>query len=291
MSNRILEVTLHDQSVAPAAAEVWVTLTPERVTPTTEVRGRLMGPRCPYASTVEVAYPLRPLPPSHTGGPSATSLTRRVVIPEASLWEPESPFLYEGPVELWQDGRCCDRLVVRHGLRMFALGARGLLVNGRPLHLRGRVAESWSEEQVSSLRGAGYNLIVAPVVPGAMTWWDMADRLGMLVLGLVKTSDETTERLLEELCRRPSCLGWVLDGCKWNESGQRLLDWVLARAGRGKVGVELDQPPIDSLPRGNDFIVCRGESAVFFAESGCPLLLTGGESVGQFGSEIIGVMD
>src|SRR5262249_10780296 len=134
MNNRIRRVEVRDRSAVPAEAEVWVTVVPEQITPTTEVRGRLMGPRCPYASTVEIAYPLRPLPRLGVVG---SGLVRRLVIPEASLWDPESPFLYQGPVELWQDGRRCDQVAVSRGLRTISLGPRGLRWNGRPLTLRG----------------------------------------------------------------------------------------------------------------------------------------------------------
>src|SRR4051812_29444194 len=112
MSNRILAVTLTTHSSAPAQAEVRAQVQVERLTPTTELRGRLMGPRCSFASTIEVAYHFRPV----------DDTTLRAVIPEASLWDPVSPFLYEGPVELWQDGVRVDRALVRHGLRRFSLG-------------------------------------------------------------------------------------------------------------------------------------------------------------------------
>src|SRR5438105_3893021 len=102
MANRIRDFHLRDQLDDPAEAEVWVGVIPEQITPATEVRGRLMGPRCHYASTVEVAYPLRLFVRRPEGLPG---LAMRVVIPEASLWEPESPFLYLGPIELWEDGK------------------------------------------------------------------------------------------------------------------------------------------------------------------------------------------
>ncbi len=66
MDNRIRQIEVRDRSLIPAEAEVWITVTPEHHTPTTEVRGRLMGPRCPYASTVEVAYP----PAAPAAGPN-----------------------------------------------------------------------------------------------------------------------------------------------------------------------------------------------------------------------------
>src|SRR6266852_987779 len=119
MTNRILHIDLRSHSTIPAEAEVRITVVPERLTPTTEVRGRLMGPRCLFANTIEVAYHLRPLPPGSPTTPGA--LVLRAIIPEASLWEPECPFLYEGPVELWQDGQRCERVMVRHGLRTVAL--------------------------------------------------------------------------------------------------------------------------------------------------------------------------
>src|SRR5262249_10296749 len=99
MSNRIQEIIVHNHSLDPAEAEVRVTVVPEEADPRCEVRGRLMGPRCAYASTVEVAYPLRPLA---RGAAETSGLTMRAVIPEASLWEPACPFLYQGPVELWR---------------------------------------------------------------------------------------------------------------------------------------------------------------------------------------------
>src|SRR5262245_42110310 len=135
MTNRILSVTLRDHSLVPAAAEVHVTVVPERLDAGTQVRGRLMGPRCAYASTVEVAYHLRALP-APTAQPG---ITLRAIIPEASLWEPKSPHLYAGPIELWQDGQRCDVVQVRHGLRQITLGPRGLRLNGSPIRLRGRV--------------------------------------------------------------------------------------------------------------------------------------------------------
>ncbi len=100
MSNRILRIDLEDRSLVPAEAEVRVSVVPEHIDAGTEVRGRLMGPQCRFASTVEVAYHLRRLP-AQSG---TNALHFRVIIPEANQWNPVSPHLYAGPIELWQDG-------------------------------------------------------------------------------------------------------------------------------------------------------------------------------------------
>lgn len=82
-------------------------LVAEDAPPGAELRGRLMGPRCGSASTIEVAYPLRPQPDG----------SARVVIPEPNLWEPERPYVYWGPVEVWHGGTLIAEERVEVGLR------------------------------------------------------------------------------------------------------------------------------------------------------------------------------
>jgi hypothetical protein len=75
-----------------------------------EVRGRLMGPRCPGVSTVEVSYRLHAMI-------GDASRTYQVLIPEPNFWAPEHPFRYEGPVEFWRDGVLVGKITVSVGLR------------------------------------------------------------------------------------------------------------------------------------------------------------------------------
>jgi hypothetical protein len=119
MSNRLRQVQAVIHSLSPAEVEVWIVIDAEEVTPTTEVRGKLVGPRCMNLTTVEVAYPLRPFSRHPDRMPP---LTRRVIIPEPSLWEPQHRMVYSVSVELWQDGRCCDHTDFNCGLRMAAEG-------------------------------------------------------------------------------------------------------------------------------------------------------------------------
>jgi hypothetical protein len=105
MSNHIMDIEVRTHRLSPAEAEVWVIVTGERTTAGTAVRGRFVGPKCTLASTIEVVYALRPFPRKPTELPE---LIARVVIPEPSVWEPECPFVYDGVIELWQDGERCD---------------------------------------------------------------------------------------------------------------------------------------------------------------------------------------
>src|SRR5438105_5010249 len=121
---RRLEVRNH--ILNPAEAELRITVTPTDLLSEAEVRGRLVGPRCHYATTVEVAYPLRPL---SDDGLERGELGARVIIPEPSLWDPESPSLYQGSAEVWSGGERWCEVELIHGLRVLQLGKGGLRCN------------------------------------------------------------------------------------------------------------------------------------------------------------------
>jgi hypothetical protein len=113
--NELRQVSAEIRRLSSAEAELWIRVEAEQVTPTTEVRGRMIGPRCLGVTTVEVAYPLQQFPRQADGLPP---LSRRVVIPDPTLWEPERPFVYHAIVELWQDSKRCDLAEFDYGLRM-----------------------------------------------------------------------------------------------------------------------------------------------------------------------------
>jgi hypothetical protein len=105
MANRIVDLNVRTHRLSPTEAEVWVAVTADSQTDASELRGRLVGPKCAFSSTIEVAYPLQPFPRKPADLPQ---LCGRVVIPEPSLWEPDCPFEYDLAVELWENGQRCD---------------------------------------------------------------------------------------------------------------------------------------------------------------------------------------
>jgi hypothetical protein len=265
MSNRIREIRIFDARLNPAEAELGISLIPEQLDPSTDVRGRLMGPRCRYATTVEVAYPVREIVRKADADPPR--LVARVIIPEPSFWSPECPFLYHGPVELWEQGRRIDQVEVTHGLRDLALGRRGLRLNGRPLPIRGVARETVTEQEATQLRATGYNTLLTTA--GADVW-DEADRSGYLVLCRLKEHEDVSRALAEGA--RPSSLGWVL--------GPDLLADPLVTAAlpspapRGQLlGIQLDQPPAGPLSERIAFILCDAHRLAALADVELPKLV------------------
>jgi hypothetical protein len=247
-----------------------------------EVRGKLVGPRCAYTTTVEVAYPLEMLPQEQ---PKA--LQARLVIPEPSLWEPACPFLYQGPVELWQGGRRLYAVRMSHGLRALQLGPRGLRWNGQPLMLRGAASEKLSEAEALRLHQAGSNTVLLPLPDSFLELsqasrqvadgeslvrlalgvaadedkthnkLDTADRYGFLVLARVPNNAEAIS-WVASLSDHTCFLGWLLpqELVEQEESRSAAVSQLGGRRG-SLLGVELTRPPTSELPAEIAFICCR----------------------------------
>src|SRR5437868_6798803 len=101
MTNRILDLVVLNHRLDPVVTELRVHVKVESLTPTTQILGNMIGPQCKYANTIEIPYALREI----ARGDDQVEL--RVTIPEPAWWDPQSPFLYRGLVQLWQDKELC----------------------------------------------------------------------------------------------------------------------------------------------------------------------------------------
>jgi hypothetical protein len=273
MSNRIKQLMVFMQRLDPAEAEIWISVYPEELTAGTEVRGRLMGPRCRYSSTVEVAYPLREWKRAYEKE-DVPHLSMRVIIPEPSFWDPESPFLYEGPVELWHKKERCAQVLLSRGLRTVKLSPRGLRWNGRLTTIRGVTRSQCTEEEGLELHQQGCNTLLASVDALSPELWALADRLGFMMLGRIETRAQVP--LAADLAEHPSCLGWILSGALLHDPLQEAAQTLLSgrRATENQlVGVELFARPAQPLPRGTDFLLCDEELLSSLSETNLPKIV------------------
>jgi hypothetical protein len=112
---KITQLTVEQKRLSTAEAELWVFVHVERSDDATEIRGCLVGPKCVSAETVQINYPLKRI---RSDDHATNVLLGRILIPEPNLWTPETPFVYEGNVELWHEGKVADLKPIRAAFRM-----------------------------------------------------------------------------------------------------------------------------------------------------------------------------
>jgi hypothetical protein len=256
----------------PADVELTVTAALDGPPAGSELRGRLMGPRCLGRETVEVAYPLRPLPAD------GDVLRARVIIPEAGLWEPASPFLYEGPVELWQGGQLLGRRTVTHGVRQIAFHARkGLLLNGQRVRLRGlSVSATPSDADADRFRAAGLNALLSPARAETAELWDLADRYGWLLFGqLEPENDDALWRAEAHWSWHASCAGWVFpqDAVGHVQRWHHAMSLLHSQGRKLPVGVRVTELPLGVLPGHVSFLVCEERLLDELGETALPIIV------------------
>jgi len=286
MTNSIKNISIWNQRLNPAEAEVAISVTPEHVFSMTQVRGRLVGPQCRYASTVEVAYALSEVSREYDST-DIPGITCKVLIPEPSLWDPVSPFLYKGQVELWESGKQFEVVHITHCLRELSLGRYGLRINGAALSLRGTsLVGPVSEADAISLHNQGINTLLVDADNSTPILWDMADRLGFVILTRISNEQELKIALgrTREIRNRSFCLGWLISPqAVENElaliAAQTLLSTPL-------LGLELKRAPSGPVPEGSTFVAYEESLAPSLAEIKMPsLLLTSREEAGDLSAK------
>jgi hypothetical protein len=81
------------------------------------------------------------------GGATADAAVT-VALPEAQLWSPEHPTLYDAVITLREGRRERDRVTERFGMRQVQTRGNVLLLNGKPLYLRG-----YGDDNIEVLHG------------------------------------------------------------------------------------------------------------------------------------------
>jgi beta-galactosidase len=105
----------------------------------------------------------------------------RVIIPEPAWWDPQSPFLYRGPIELWHGGERLETARVQIGLRHTTVAGEPVIHNGRPVELKSKRIEEVDEATLLAARNAGFNAVDVPAALAEQAC-AIADRIGLFVI-------------------------------------------------------------------------------------------------------------
>lgn len=255
MSTHAFALRQHIARLTPTEAEIRFSIHLPANFSAARIRGRLTGPRCPYSSTVEVAYPLRELG-RESAPQDGVSVLLRCMIPEPCAWDPQSPFLYRGMLDIEHADVTVHQRQVQIGFVSWGLGTRGLRVNSKYMRLRSVFAEALDPDRALRWREAGINCLVVDPVRARPGLWDSADQHGFFVLARARDAAAIAQVRVQEA--RPSFLGWILQ--------QELLPAVVASGIEGTahtgsaplVGLEVSEVPSAPIP-GVSFLVAPSD--------------------------------
>jgi hypothetical protein len=182
-------------------------------------------------------------------GPADQPIILRV--PQAKLWSPDQPFLYDLHVKL---GR--DEVQSYAGIRTIAVqrdgaGVNRLFLNGKPLFEYGLLDQGWwpdglytapTDEALASdietTKRLGFNLIRKHVKVEPARWYYHADRLGVLVWQDMPSGGDTTpqnrdmfaaelEHVVDALRTHPSIIMWVPFNEGWGQhETEQYVQWL-----------------------------------------------------------------
>ncbi|MEO6413323.1 MAG: glycoside hydrolase family 2 TIM barrel-domain containing protein [Pedococcus sp.] len=129
----------------------------------------------------------------HAG--EAATVRQRAYLRNPSLWDVDTPHLYQATVRLYDDNGDIDEAATAFGVRtVTADPVRGLRINGATVKLRGCGVHhdngvlgaadfsDASERRVRKLKAAGFNAIRSAHNPLSVSMLEACDRLGMLVM-------------------------------------------------------------------------------------------------------------
>jgi len=176
--------------VAPDSATVSVKTAIENDSPveaTVTLVSRIIDPAGKIVATVESAITI--------AADGRKELTQEVAVGDPKLWSPSSPSLYVVRSIIKQDGRDVDDYDTTFGIRSFRFDVRkGFFLNGKSLKFKGvcnhhdagpvgsAVPDKLLEARLKQLKAMGCNAVRTAHNPFAPEFYDMCDRLGLMVM-------------------------------------------------------------------------------------------------------------
>ncbi len=179
-----------------------------------------------------------------------------VPIPQASLWTPDHPFLYDLTVRLMGQGGILDEVQSYFGMRKVEIGRDGtgkprILLNGQFLFHVGTLDQGFwpdglytapSDEalryDVEVMKRFGFNMARKHVKVEPDRWYYWCDRLGLLVWQDMPSGHNLTREsrrqfeielraMIQGRWNHPSIVMWILFNEGWGQyDTERLTKWV-----------------------------------------------------------------
>lgn len=139
--------------------------------------------------------------------------------PEFTPWSPEKPCLYTLTLHAVPDGAQPCMARIRFGMRDFSIKDNRFHLNGRPCTVKGvcysppqESPEQAARRDFTTIKGAGFDLIVVAATSAAGVLAGLADELGLLLFQRVPPEARegtALESFMRQVRNSPSVVAWV----------------------------------------------------------------------------------
>ncbi|PKI16685.1 glycoside hydrolase family 2 protein [Colwellia sp. 12G3] len=133
---------------------------------------------------------------SHKFQAGQSKLFETIDIPNAKTWSPSNPNLYKLTVSIERQGKVSDTVSDRFGLREFSVKDKRFVLNGKEIYVKAVFLEGvypigiatpvdldLARKEIRLAKEAGFNMIRPWRRPPPPKWLDLADEMGVLVIG------------------------------------------------------------------------------------------------------------
>ena len=162
-----------------------------------------------------------------------------VEVPNPRLWDVGQPNLYRLEARLHRDGRAFDGMAARFGMREITTRDGQIILNGRPIYIRGALdqdlypdtistppSREYLDNQLRLAREMGLNLLRCHIKVPDAAYLDAADEAGILLwcelpnwLRFTSRSAargrETMEAMVQWMANHPSIVIWTIINEDW----------------------------------------------------------------------------
>ena len=169
----------------------------------------------------------------------------RLHVENIKTWTPDAPHLYTASIAIISGVQTVDRTTHKFGFRSFETRNGKFYLNGKPLYLRGALDQDYYpvgictppstaflEDQFRKAKALGLNLLRCHIKLPDPRYYEVADRLGMLIWTEIpnvatftaksaKRMRETLQGILRRDGNHPSIVIWTLINEDW---GTRLVE-------------------------------------------------------------------
>ncbi|MBQ8046321.1 MAG: glycoside hydrolase family 2 [Prevotella sp.] len=171
-------------------------------------------------------------------------------VPDAKLWSPDSPFLYDLDIQLSVNGEQTDQAAGYFGMRKFSRGMvngkPAFLLNNKPIYMYGPLDQGWWPDglltppsyeamvyDLQVIKSFGMNMVRKHIKVEPDLWYEWCDRNGLIVWqdmpnggtgGTIGNKEQIQQnfydesvRIVNALKQHPSIAAWVVYNEGWGQ--------------------------------------------------------------------------